>query len=128
MSQDAPRPTDRTDDAAPRLLSGGNPQISQRGGRSAGAGLDRSGSGVKGRPARRLDALIVESVPGVRKAVKWKSPLYGVEPGTWFLSLHCFDRTVKVTFFKGARLEPPPPGPSKMPEVRCHDVGGGGVG
>jgi hypothetical protein len=31
----------------------------------------------------------VRIVPGVRKAVKWRSPLYGVEGQGWFLGIHC---------------------------------------
>ena len=45
---------------------------------------------------RRLDALIVRTVPGVRKAVKWNSPLYGIEGQGWFLGVHCFTNYVKV--------------------------------
>jgi hypothetical protein len=59
---------------------------------------------------RRLDALVVRSVPGVRKAVRWNSPMYGLEGRGWFLSFHVFARYVKVTFFRGASLSPPPPG------------------
>ena len=40
----------------------------------------------------------------------------------WFLSLHCFTRYVKVTFFRGASLEPPPDGRSKYPAVRYLDI------
>ena len=71
---------------------------------------------------RRLDALIVRTVPGVAKAVKWNSPFYGVEEGVWFLSFHCFDRYVKVAFFRGASLRPVPPGESKQKEVRYLDI------
>ena len=71
---------------------------------------------------RRLDALIVATVPGVSKAVKWNSPFYGVEGQGWFLSLHCFTKYVKVTFFRGTSLNPVPPGQSKHPEVRYLDV------
>jgi hypothetical protein len=55
--------------------------------------------------------------------VKWNSPFYGApgDPG-WFLSFHCFTRYVKVTFFRGAALQPPPAGASKHPEVRYLDV------
>ncbi len=53
---------------------------------------------------RRLDALITRTVPGVRKAVKWNSPLYGVEDQGWFLSFHCFAKYVKVAFFRGTSL------------------------
>jgi hypothetical protein len=70
----------------------------------------------------RLDALIVNAVPGVRKAVKWNSPFYGLEGQGWFLSIHCFTKYVKVTFFRGASLRPLPPGESKQEEVRYLDI------
>ena len=71
---------------------------------------------------RRLDTLIVRTVPGVRKAVKWNSPFYGVEGQGWFLSYHCFTNYVKVTFFRGTSLRPVPPGASRHKEVRYADV------
>ena len=71
---------------------------------------------------RRLDALIVRTVPGVRKAVKWNSPFYGVEGQGWFLSFHCFTKYVKVAFFRGASLRPVPPGESKQKDVRYLDI------
>jgi hypothetical protein len=70
----------------------------------------------------RLDALIARTVPGVRKAVKWNSPLYGVEGQGWFLGVHCFTKYVKVAFFRGASLRPLPPGDSKQKEVRYLDI------
>ena len=73
---------------------------------------------------RRLDALIVRTVPGVRKAVKWNSPFYGIEGQGWFLSFHVFTRYVKVTFFRGASLRPVPPGTSKHKDVRYLDIHG----
>jgi Domain of unknown function (DU1801) len=54
---------------------------------------------------RRLDALIVRTVPGVRKAVKWNSPFYSLEGQGWFLGVHCFTKYVKVAFFRGASLQ-----------------------
>ena len=71
---------------------------------------------------RRLDALITRTVPGVRKAVKWNSPFYGMEGQGWFLSFHCFTRYVKVAFFRGASLRPVPPGKSKDKNVRYLDI------
>ena len=71
---------------------------------------------------RRLDSLIGRTVPGVRKAVKWNSPFYGVEEGVWFLSFHVFTKYVKVTFFRGAALDPVPPGKSKHKDVRYLDI------
>ena len=46
--------------------------------------------GWKSAVGRRLEALIVRNVPNVRKAVKWNSPLYGIEAQGWFLNFHCF--------------------------------------
>ena len=66
--------------------------------------------------------LIVRTVPGVHKAVKWNSPFYGFEGEGWFLSFHVFTRYVKVTFFRGASLRPVPPGESKHKTVRYFDI------
>jgi len=59
---------------------------------------------------RRLDALIVRTVPKATKAVKWNSPFYGIEGQGWFVSFHTFAKYVKVTFFQGTALRPVPPG------------------
>jgi hypothetical protein len=73
---------------------------------------------------RRLDALIVRTVPSVRKAVKWNSPLYGGpgEDNGWFLSIHCFTKYIKVAFFRGTSLRPVPPGPSKSQDTRYFHI------
>ena len=92
-----------------RLLSGGNPQIPKGDGDGPVQAYIAAMPGWKQEAGRRLDRLVVEVVPGVRKAVRWNSPFYGSETGGWFLSFHCFTRYVKVTFFDGAVLEPPPP-------------------
>ena len=108
--------------AKPTLLSGGNPQIAKAHGEAPVKAYVAAMPGWKRKVGRRIDALVTKAVPGVRKAVKYNSPLYGVEDGRWFLSFHCFDRYVKVSFFDGASLEPPPPGPSKQKQVRYLDV------
>ena len=78
--------------------------------------------GWKSDVGRRLDALIVRSVPGVRKAVRWNSPFYGVEGQGWFLNFHTFTKYVKVAFFRGTSLRPVPPGESRHEEVRYLDI------
>jgi hypothetical protein len=78
--------------------------------------------GWKRDAGRRLDALIVRAVPGVRKAVKWNSPFYGVEGQGWFLAFHCFTKYIKVTFFRGTDLRPVPPVGSKDPNARYYHV------
>jgi hypothetical protein len=106
----------------PPLLSGDNPQIAKGyGDAPVVAWLDAVPS-WKGPLARRVDALIVQTVSGVMKAVKWNSPLYGVEERRWFLSCHCFTKYLKVTFFRGASLEPVPAGVSKVKDVRYLDI------
>jgi hypothetical protein len=95
--------------AKPALLSGGNPQIAKGYGDAPVQAYIAAMPGWKRDVGRRLDALIVRTVPGVRKAVKWNSPLYGVEDQVWFLGFHCFTNYVKVAFFRGASLRPVPP-------------------
>jgi len=104
------------------LLSGGNPQIAKAYGDEPVQAYIAAMPGWKSEVGRRLDALIVAAVPTVEKAVKWNSPLYGMERGVWFLGFHCLAKYVKVAFFRGARFDPPPPGPSKQKEVRYLDV------
>lgn len=119
------KPSARTPKAAParvRLLSGDNPQIPQGEGNAPVQAYLAAIPGWKRAVARRLDALITRTVPGVRKAVKWNSPLYGAGEAGWFLSLHCYAKYVKVAFFRGAALRPVPPGVSKQAEVRYLDL------
>jgi hypothetical protein len=108
--------------AKPPLLAGGNPQIAKGEGDAPVQAYIAAMPGWKRDVGRRLDALIVRTVPGVRKAVKWNSPFYGIEDQGWFLSFHCFANYVKVAFFRGTSLRPLPPGESKQKEVRYLDI------
>jgi hypothetical protein len=107
---------------APVLLSGGNPQIPMGFGDAPVQAYIAAVPGWKQAVCRAIDETITAEVPGVMKAVKWNSPLYGVEAGRYFLGYHCFARYVKVSFFKGQLLDPPPPGASKQPQVRYLDI------
>jgi hypothetical protein len=106
----------------PVLLSGGNPQIAKGYGEAPVQAYIAAMPGWKSPLGARLDALITNAIPGVRKAVKWNSPLYGMEDNDWFLGIHVFTRYVKVAFFRGAALDPLPPGTSKQKEVRYLDI------
>ena len=101
-----------------KLLSGGNPQIAKGEGGAPVQAYIAAMPGRKSAAGRQLDELITGAVPGVRKAVKWNSPFYGVEGLGWFISFHCFTKYVKVTFFNGAKLDPLPPEGSKDPNTR----------
>jgi hypothetical protein len=104
------------------LLSGGNPQIAMGYGDAPVQAYIAAMPGWKREIGRRIDALIGEAVPAVRKAVKWNSPLYGMQEQHWFLGFHCMTRYVKVAFFRGAQLDPLPPGTSKQKDVRYLDI------
>ena len=104
------------------LLSGGNPQIAKGDGDAPVQAYIAAMPGWKHDVGAHLDALIVRTLSGVRKAVKWNSPFYGVEGQGWFLSFHVFARYVKVSFFQGAALRPVPPGVSKQRDVRYLDI------
>lgn len=108
--------------ATPKLLSGGNPQIAKGYGDPPVQAYIAAMPGWKSAVGGRIDRLIEGAVPGVRKAVKWNSPFYGMEDDNWFLSLHCFTKYIKVTFLNGASLQPLPPGTSKHPKVRYLDI------
>jgi hypothetical protein len=104
------------------VLAGGNPQIPKGDGDAPVEAYLAAMPGWKQDVGRRVDALIVRTVPDVRKAVRWNSPFYGVEGQGWFLGFHCFTQYVKVTFFNGAALRPLPPRESKDEHVRSLDI------
>ncbi len=112
----------RASTAAPKLLSGGNPQIRKGYGDAPVRAYLAALPGWKRDVARHLHALIEQALPGVQKAVKWNSPLYGMADEGWFLGMHAYTNYMKVTFFRGSSLRPRPPGKSKMREVRYLDV------
>ena len=82
--------------AGPPLLSGGNPQIPKAYGDAPVQAYIAAMPGWKSNLGRRLDQIIVQTVPDVNKAVKWNTPLYGIADQGWFLGFHCFTKYVKV--------------------------------
>ena len=124
MTKSSAKPLPKASGGAgePVLLSGGNPQIAKGYGDAPVQAYIAAMPGWKRDIGRRIDAVIEKAVPDVRKAVKWNSPFYGLEDDCWFLSLHCFTKYVKVTFFRGSSLEPAPSGKSKYPDVRYLDI------
>jgi hypothetical protein len=105
------------------LLTGGNPQIPK--GYGDGPVQDYINAiPVKWKQdySRQIDRIIEKTVPGVMKAVKWNTPMYGTEKDHYFLGFHMLDRYVKVSFNMGAHLDPRPPGTSKQADVRYLDL------
>lgn len=106
-----------------KLLTGGNPQIAKADGDAPVQAYIAAMPGWKRDLGSRLDAIIVNQVPRVRKAVKWNSPFYGIEGQGWFLSFHVFTHYVKVTFFQGLSLKPVPPGGTeRSKDARWIDI------
>jgi hypothetical protein len=108
--------------ANPVLLSGGNPQIAKAEGDAPVQAYIAAMPGWKRDVGSRLDALIVRTVPGVHKAVKWNSPFYGLKGQGWFLSIHCFTKYIKVAFFRGMSLRPVPPIESRSRDTRYFHI------
>ena len=105
-----------------KRLAGGNPQIAKGDGDAPVQAYIAAMPGWKRAAGQRIDALVERTVPGVRKAVKWNSPFYGVEGQGWFLSFHVYTRYIKVAFFRGAQLEPPLPVGSRDRDTRYLHV------
>ena len=58
--------------------------------------------------AERIDALAAQTLPGLRRAVKWGMAYYGVQEG-WCFTSGAFVGHVKLMFIRGSDLEPVPP-------------------
>ena len=106
----------------PRRNAGGNPYIPKGDGDGPVQAYIAAMPGWKQAIGRRLDALVVDLVPGVRKAMRWNTPFYGIEEQGWFLAFYCYKRYVQVNFLNGAQLEPLPPKPSKHQNIRYLDI------
>ncbi|TPK59685.1 DUF1801 domain-containing protein [Mesorhizobium sp. B2-4-15] len=117
-----PKSINPADEAQPKLLSGGNPQIAKGYGEAPVQAYIAAMPGWKREMGQRLDVLIERAVPGVNKAVKWNSPLYGIEGDGWFLGIHCFTKYIKVAFFRGQSLDPVPPGESRSRDTRYLNI------
>jgi hypothetical protein len=111
----------KKDDAGPKLLSGGNPQIPKGDGDGPVRDYIAAMPGWKRNVGGRLDDLIVRTVPDVHKAVKWNQP-FCFEGEGWFLAFRCYTKYVTLQFFRGTSLDPVPPKPSKHIEVRYLDI------
>ncbi|MCO6481690.1 MAG: DUF1801 domain-containing protein [Flavobacteriales bacterium] len=109
----APNPT-----AEVKLLSGGNPQIALGHGDETVQTYIAAMPGWKRTVGELLDRLITRAVPKVTKAVKWNTPLYGLDKATRFMGFNCTTNYVKVAFFMGAHLDPMPPDASTRKDVR----------
>lgn len=105
-----------------RLLAGGNPQIPKGEGRAPVVAYVAAMPGWKRSVGERLDRIVMEVAPGAACAVKWNQPIYGAGDGTWFFSFRCFTRYVKLTFFNGDALDPPPPIDSPQDTIRYARV------
>ncbi|MCQ4631952.1 DUF1801 domain-containing protein [Shinella sp. CPCC 100929] len=122
MTGETTKKAPRKQAGQPVLLSGGNPQIAKGYGDGPIQAYIAAMPGWKSDMGRRLDALIEKTVPGVYKAVKWNSPFYGIEGDGWFLGLHCFNKYIKLAFFRGTALDPMPPVASKTAETRYFHI------
>lgn len=112
----------KTPTGKPKLLSGGNPQIPKGDGREFVRAYIEGMPGWKRDVGRKLDDLILKTVPDAKMAVRWNTPFYGIEGGGWFVAFHCLARYIKISFFKGASLQPVPPVSSKQENVRYFHI------
>jgi hypothetical protein len=60
------------------------------------------------RIAKRVDALLADTLPGLERCMKWGLAFYGVGNG-WVISVGGFVGHVKVNFLPGQALRPVPP-------------------
>ena len=107
---------------APKLLSGGNPQIPKGEGDGPVQDYVAAMPGWKRPLGERIDRLVTKTVKDVHKAVKWNQPFYGFEGEGWFMAFRCYTKYVQLQFFRGTSLDPQPPKASKHAEIRYLDI------
>lgn len=111
-----------SDKNAPKLLSGGNPQIPKGDGPGPVRDYIAAMPEWKQEIGQRIDELIEQAIPQVKKSVKWNQPFYGTDGETWLLSFRCFTHYVQIAFHRGSSLQPVPPKAAKHEEVRYLDI------
>jgi hypothetical protein len=112
----------------PKLLSRGQLSIVNGEGDAAVQAYIAVMPGWRADVCRRLDRIVTRTAPDLRKAVKWDAPIYGRAGGrSWFLSITGYENLVRVAFFDGAVLRPPPLGTTKIRDVRYYDIREGGL-
>lgn len=112
----------QTTAAKPKLLTSSNPQIPLGFGDAPVRAYINAMPGWKKGVGKKLDELIVKTIPDVYKAVKWNTPFFGYEGQGWFLALYCYTKYVQVSFFQGSALKPIPSGESKQKNVRYFNI------
>ncbi|MFI0450365.1 DUF1801 domain-containing protein [Actinomadura sp. 6N118] len=104
--------------SGPKLLSGGNPQIPKGVGDEPVQAYIAAMPGWKSSMGKRLDRLVVRTVPDVHKVVKWNQPFYGNEGDGWFFAFRCYTEYIQLQFSSGTSLDPVPPKESKHEGMR----------
>lgn len=107
--------------STPKLLSSTNPQIPKGDGNEPVQAYISAMPDWKSAIGRRIDTLVDQTFPTVRKAVKWNTPLYGKEDG-WILAMYCYKKYVQITFMQGTSLTPVPPATSKVEGIRYLNI------
>jgi len=108
-----------------KLLTGGNPQITKGDGDAVVLEYIAAMPGWKSAVGKRLLALIKKHLPKVQMAVRWNSPFFGIEGQGWLVSFHVVTKHVKLNFFSGSSLKPPPPCGGKDPKARWLNISEG---
>lgn len=91
------------------------------------AWIDLLPIGWKQDRARLIDRVVTQAFPDVHKAIKWHVVFYGVHGGGWIMALAPFKAHIKLNFFDGMRLVPPPQvemaaHPNRALDIREKDV------
>lgn len=104
------------------LLSGDNPQIAKGDGDAVVQSYIDAIPGWKQEAMRKLDALVVKTLPDVKKAMRWNSAFYSMEGQGYFMAVHMTKNYVKAALFFGAQLDPVPPVTSKDKNTRYFHI------
>ena len=72
--------------------------------------------------AGEIDALVGAVHPGVARAIRYNGAWYGTPGAGFHLALNPLKRLLKITFFDGQSLDPPPPVALKIAPAAALDL------
>ena len=58
---------------------------------------------------KKIDSLILDSIPDLNYAIKWGNAYYGTDELGWLIEIAAYDVSANIVFLNGVAFDPQPP-------------------